>query len=62
MSALLFLRLGNQPVHIDVYRSFEETGVAAVVVLDGSVARVVVNHLRKPRIALVVYVELYGVC
>ncbi len=44
---LCLLRLGDQAVHVDIDRRFEKAGVAAVVVLDRRVTRIVVNHVRQ---------------
>src|SRR5437763_2688422 len=53
---LLGLRAVYEAVHVNVYGRLEEAGLAAVVVLDSGVARVLVNHTREARVARVVNV------
>ena len=54
---LRFLRLRDQTVHVDIDRRLEEAGIAAVVVLDRGVTRIVVDHLRQLGVARMIDIE-----
>ena len=51
------LRLRDQAVRVDIDRGLEEAGVAAVVILNRRVTRIVVNHLRQFGIARQIDIE-----
>jgi len=45
-------------MHVDVDCGFEEAGVAAVIIFDGRMTRIVVNHLGQLCIASMIDVQL----
>src|SRR5207244_11666590 len=44
------LRLRNQPMHVDINRRLEETSLAAIVVFNGRMTGVFIDHVGKLRI------------
>ena len=60
LRSLRLLRFRDQPVHVDVDRRFEETGITPVVILNCRMARIIVDHLRQLRVARVVNFQLFG--